>query len=59
MSKIIIFDETDGKSLYGKRLKEIATRHKMPYVTNSKDLLDLIDDQSYKGEKRDEKRIKF
>ena len=42
MPKIIIFDETNGKSAKGKSMKWIAEKYGIPYVTNNKDLMHKI-----------------
>ena len=38
-NKIIILDETNGKSAKGKSMKWISERFDIPYYTNSKELL--------------------
>ena len=37
--KIIIFDETDGKSKRGEMLKNLARLYDISYVTNNKEFL--------------------
>ena len=42
MDKIIICDETEGKSYSGAKLKQIADKFFITYVTNKNDLREAI-----------------
>lgn len=45
---LIIFDETDGMSLRGAFMKRLAKNRGIKYVTTSKELVELLEDETNK-----------
>jgi len=48
MEKIIIFDETDGHSIRGNRLKRISKVYDIPYVTNVDEFRKALEKEALK-----------